>query len=72
MVPYRIVPVTAHAAFDKGAAYLGIKVHTIPVDPNTRQVDIKRVKRAMWVLLVLSFTAPLTLSLVLATQTQSW
>lgn len=43
----RVVPVTAHAAFDKGAAYLGIKVHTIPVDPETRRVNIKRVKRAM-------------------------
>ncbi|KZT71772.1 PLP-dependent transferase [Daedalea quercina L-15889] len=40
--PEMIVPVTAHAAFDKGAAYLGIKVHTIPVDPDTRQVNIKR------------------------------
>ena len=43
----RVVPVTAHAAFDKGAAYLGIKVHTIPVDPETRQVNLKRVRRAM-------------------------
>ena len=43
----RVVPVTAHAAFDKGAAYLGIKVHTIPVDPETRRVNLRRVRRAM-------------------------
>lgn len=43
----RIVPISAHAAFDKGATYMGIKVHTIPVDPETRQVDIKRVARAI-------------------------
>ncbi|KAI9062826.1 PLP-dependent transferase [Trametes sanguinea] len=45
--PEMVVPITAHAAFDKGAAYLGVKVHTIPVDPETRQVDIKRVARAI-------------------------
>ncbi|KAF9050348.1 pyridoxal phosphate-dependent transferase [Panaeolus papilionaceus] len=45
--PEMIISTTAHAAFDKGAAYMGIKVHTIPVDPYTRQVDLKRVKRAI-------------------------
>jgi len=45
--PEMIVPASAHAAFDKGAAYLKIKVHTIPVDPITRKVDLKRVKRAI-------------------------
>ena len=43
----RIVPISAHAAFDKGAAYLGIKVHTIPIDQKTRQVDLAHVARAM-------------------------
>jgi sphinganine-1-phosphate aldolase len=42
-----VIPSSAHAAFDKGAAYLKIKVHTIPVDFYTRKVDLKRVKRAM-------------------------
>ena len=46
-VPQRVIPSSAHAAFDKGAAYMGIKVHTIPVDPVTRRVNIKRVRRAM-------------------------
>ncbi|TFK67377.1 PLP-dependent transferase [Pluteus cervinus] len=45
--PEMIIPVSAHAAFDKGAAYLKIKVHTIPVDPVTRRVNIKHVKRAI-------------------------
>ena len=42
-----VIPSSAHAAFDKGATYLKVKVHTIPVNPLTRKVDIKRVKRAM-------------------------
>jgi hypothetical protein len=41
--------VTAHAAFDKAGEYFGIKIHHIPVDPYTRQVDIKHVRRAMYV-----------------------
>lgn len=43
----RIIPETAHAAFDKGASYLHVKVHVIPVHYVTRRADIKRVKRAM-------------------------
>ncbi|TFK21883.1 sphinganine-1-phosphate aldolase [Coprinopsis marcescibilis] len=45
--PEMIIPASAHAAFDKGAAYMGIKVHTLPVDPYTRKVDLKRVRRAI-------------------------
>ncbi|KAI0373968.1 PLP-dependent transferase [Pilatotrama ljubarskyi] len=45
--PEMVIPITAHAAFDKGAAYLGVKVHSIPVHPETRQVDLKRVARAI-------------------------
>ncbi|KAJ7680658.1 pyridoxal phosphate-dependent transferase [Mycena polygramma] len=45
--PEIIVPSSAHAAFDKGAAYLKIKVHSIPVDPYTRKVDLRAVKRAI-------------------------
>ncbi|EKM74970.1 hypothetical protein AGABI1DRAFT_116649 [Agaricus bisporus var. burnettii JB137-S8] len=45
--PEMIIPTTAHAAFDKGASYLGIKVHTLPVDSYTRRVDVKRVRRAI-------------------------
>lgn len=43
----RIVPITAHPAFDKAASYFRIKIHHIPVDAKTRKVDIARVKRAI-------------------------
>ncbi|KIJ07716.1 hypothetical protein PAXINDRAFT_182408 [Paxillus involutus ATCC 200175] len=45
--PEMVIPATAHAAFDKGAAYMGVKVHMVPVDPVTRKVDLKRVRRAI-------------------------
>ncbi|KAJ7045863.1 pyridoxal phosphate-dependent transferase [Mycena alexandri] len=45
--PEIIIPASAHAAFDKGGAYLKVKVHSIPVDPYTRKVDLKAVKRAI-------------------------
>ncbi|GAA5936373.1 sphinganine-1-phosphate aldolase DPL1 [Sporobolomyces koalae] len=45
--PEMIVPISAHAAFDKAAKYFGIKIHHIPVDVETRKVDIARVKRAI-------------------------
>ena len=43
----RVVPISAHAAFDKAAAYLKIKIHTIPVDSVTRKANISKMKRAM-------------------------
>ncbi|KAG9038701.1 hypothetical protein FRB95_000291 [Tulasnella sp. JGI-2019a] len=45
--PELVMPSSGHPAFDKGAAYLGIKVHHIPVDPVTRQVNLKKVARAI-------------------------
>ncbi|KAF8634287.1 hypothetical protein AX17_004242, partial [Amanita inopinata Kibby_2008] len=45
--PEMIIPASAHAAFDKGAMYLKIKTHLIPVDSVTRRVDLRRVKRAI-------------------------
>ncbi|KZW00208.1 PLP-dependent transferase [Exidia glandulosa HHB12029] len=45
--PEMVIPASAHAAFDKAGAYFKIKVHHIPVDPVTRQVPIKAVKRAV-------------------------
>jgi len=45
--PEMVVPASAHAAFDKAAAYFKIKLHPIPVNPETRQVDLKRVRRAI-------------------------
>jgi glutamate/tyrosine decarboxylase-like PLP-dependent enzyme len=43
--PEIIIPVTAHAAFDKGAHYFGIKVVHAPIDPVTTGVDVDFVKR---------------------------
>jgi len=40
-----IVPITAHAAFDKGAQYFGIKIHHIPVDPITKKVVVSELKK---------------------------
>jgi len=45
--PEMVIPVSAHAAFDKASSYFGIKLHKIPVDPVSRQVNIKRLKRAI-------------------------
>lgn len=43
--PEMIVPITVHAAFDKAAAYFGIKLHHAKVDPITFQVDLSTVER---------------------------
>lgn len=45
--PELIIPVSAHAAFDKAGTYFGIKIHHIPVDPVTRKVLIHLVARAI-------------------------
>ncbi|MEE2980671.1 MAG: aspartate aminotransferase family protein [Pseudomonadota bacterium] len=45
--PEMILPVTAHAAFDKGAAYFGIKVIHAPVDPVTMSVRVDAVANAI-------------------------
>lgn len=37
--PEIVVPVTAHAAFHKAGAYLGVRVVTTPVDPGTFRAD---------------------------------
>jgi sphinganine-1-phosphate aldolase len=47
----RVIPVSAHAAFYKAADYFKIKLHTIPVNHTTRQVDLKQLARAMSVLI---------------------
>ncbi|MBW0491152.1 hypothetical protein O181_030867 [Austropuccinia psidii MF-1] len=45
--PEMVVPVSAHAAFDKAAHYFGIKIHHIPVNQLTRQVNLSRLSRAI-------------------------
>jgi len=44
--PELVVPVTAHAAFDKAAHYFGIKLVRIPVD-ETYRADVKAARRAI-------------------------
>lgn len=45
--PEIIVPTTVHSAFDKAAQYLRLRVRSVKIDPNTCQVDINGVKRAI-------------------------
>ena len=44
--PEMVVPITAHAAFDKAAQYFGIKMVRIPVDRNYR-ADIRAAAKAI-------------------------
>ncbi len=43
--PEIIVPRTAHAAFDKAAQLLGIKIRHAPVNQATWKVEIKAMRR---------------------------
>ncbi|KAJ2513717.1 Dihydrosphingosine phosphate lyase [Coemansia sp. RSA 1939] len=45
--PNIVVPITAHAAFDKAAEYFGIRITHVPVDHKTQKVDLKAMKRAI-------------------------
>ena len=45
--PEAILPVTAHAAFQKGCHYLGIKKVLVPVDPKTFKADPTAIERAI-------------------------
>jgi glutamate/tyrosine decarboxylase-like PLP-dependent enzyme len=44
--PEMIVPITAHAAFDKASQYFNIKMIHVPVDENFR-ADVNAIKRAI-------------------------
>lgn len=41
-----VVPITAHAAFDKAAKVLQIRIRHVPVDKNQR-ADVGAMKRAI-------------------------
>lgn len=43
--PEVIAPVTVHAGIDKACAYFGMRLHKVPLDPKTYQVDTERVRR---------------------------
>lgn len=45
--PNMVIGTTAHSAFDKAAKYLNIYVKTVPVNPETTQVDIKAMEAAI-------------------------
>lgn len=45
--PEMIVSTSAHAAFDKASKMFNIKIHFVPVVPETRKVNLKLVKRAI-------------------------
>lgn len=43
--PEMVIPVTAHAGFDKAAYYFGIKLRHVDLDPVTYKVDLKKMER---------------------------
>ncbi|ELR23230.1 sphinganine1-phosphate aldolase BST1, putative [Acanthamoeba castellanii str. Neff] len=45
--PEIVAPVSVHCAFDKAAHYFGMKLVHVPVDPQTRSVDVRAVRRAI-------------------------
>ncbi len=45
--PEMVLPVTAHAAFQKAGHYLGVKKVLVPVDPVSFQADPEAVRRAI-------------------------
>ncbi|XP_055346245.1 sphingosine-1-phosphate lyase 1-like [Paramacrobiotus metropolitanus] len=45
--PVMVVPVTAHAAFEKSADYLCMGVRKIPMDSTTCQVNLRAMKKAI-------------------------
>ncbi|KAJ2311987.1 Dihydrosphingosine phosphate lyase [Coemansia sp. RSA 2704] len=45
--PNIVVPITAHAAFDKAAEYFDIGITHVPVDQKTQRVEVKALERAI-------------------------
>lgn len=45
--PNIVVPITAHAAFDKAAALLDIQIKHVPMDPITCKVDLSQMRRVI-------------------------
>ncbi|OQR78884.1 sphingosine-1-phosphate lyase-like [Tropilaelaps mercedesae] len=43
--PEILVPVTAHAAFDKAADWLCLEIRKVPLDPKTLKVDVRRMRK---------------------------
>ncbi|XP_076064939.1 sphingosine-1-phosphate lyase [Oratosquilla oratoria] len=45
--PEIVVPITAHAAFDKGCQLLHIRIKHIPIDPVSMKVDVNAMEKAI-------------------------
>lgn len=45
--PEIVVPITAHAAFDKAASLMNMRIKHVPVDPVTMKVNMKAMKSAI-------------------------
>lgn len=45
--PEMVAPITAHAAFDKAASLMGIRMVKIPVDSDTCQVNVNAMRKAI-------------------------
>lgn len=45
--PEMVIPVTAHAAFEKAGSYLGVRVKHIDVDEDSRCVNLKSMEHAI-------------------------
>ncbi|XP_011871713.1 PREDICTED: sphingosine-1-phosphate lyase isoform X3 [Vollenhovia emeryi] len=45
--PEIVLPVTAHAAFDKAAQYLNIKIRSVPVNPQSFTVCVKAMRKSI-------------------------
>jgi len=46
-VPEVIIPISAHAAFEKASDYFGVKLIKIPVDKETMKVDLSKMRKAI-------------------------
>ena len=68
--PEMIVPISVHAAFDKGAHYFGVKIIHAPVDPITGMVNLKKVEAAissntiLVITFFISFLTPFSIKIV--------
>ncbi|KAL5964194.1 Sphingosine-1-phosphate lyase 1, partial [Taenia solium] len=45
--PEMVIPVSAHAAFEKAGSIMNIRVKKVPLDPKTFKVDLRAMKRAI-------------------------
>ena len=44
---YSVMPITAHPAFNKACSYFKIKLKRISLHPQTREVDLYKMRKAI-------------------------